>query len=120
MAALMKEMSSLGIRDRFKKMQELQSGGLFNPGSKMAKPKGGTGKRRRPTSGPSCASSARRKPARDGAVTETATVDHPREKCGPPWAWLRYETKQIFVASNSSKSNPSIQRRSKPRRSQWQ
>ncbi len=45
MASLMKEMSSLGIRDRFKKMQELQSGGLFNPGSKMAKPKGGTGKR---------------------------------------------------------------------------
>ncbi len=45
MAALMKEMSSLGIRDRFKKMQELQQGGLFNPGSKMAKPKGGTGKR---------------------------------------------------------------------------
>ena len=48
MAAMMKEMSSLGIRDRFKKMQELQQGGLFNPGSTMAKPKAGTGKRLTP------------------------------------------------------------------------
>ena len=48
MAAMMKEMSSLGIRDRFKAMQELQQGGMFNPGSQMAKPKGGTGKRLTP------------------------------------------------------------------------
>jgi signal recognition particle subunit SRP54 len=48
MAPLMKEMSSLGMRDRFKKMQEMQQGGMFNPGAKMSKAKVGTGKRLTP------------------------------------------------------------------------
>ena len=44
MASMMKEMAGLGMRDRFKKMQELQRG-LTNPMATMQKPKVGTGKR---------------------------------------------------------------------------
>jgi signal recognition particle subunit SRP54 len=44
MAAMMKEMAGLGMRDRFKKMQELQSG-LSNPMATLQRPKVGTGKR---------------------------------------------------------------------------
>jgi signal recognition particle subunit SRP54 len=44
MAAVMKEMAGLGMRDRFKKMQQLQSG-LSNPNAQLHKPKVGTGKR---------------------------------------------------------------------------
>jgi signal recognition particle subunit SRP54 len=44
MAAVMKEMAGLGMRDRFKKMQQLQSG-LSNPAALLQKPKVGTGKR---------------------------------------------------------------------------
>jgi signal recognition particle subunit SRP54 len=44
MAALMKEMAGLGMRDRFKKMQQLQQG-LTNPAAQLHKPKVGTGKR---------------------------------------------------------------------------
>jgi len=45
MADTMKSMSGLGIKDRFKKIQQLQQGGLFNPGAKLAREKKGTGKR---------------------------------------------------------------------------
>jgi signal recognition particle subunit SRP54 len=44
MAAMMKEMAGLGMRDRFKKMQELQKG-LSNPMAQMQRTKVGTGKR---------------------------------------------------------------------------
>jgi signal recognition particle subunit SRP54 len=44
MAAVMKEMAGMGMRDRFKKMQQLQSG-LANPAAQLQKPKVGTGKR---------------------------------------------------------------------------
>ncbi len=44
MASIMKEMAGLGVRDRFKKMQELQQG-LMNPNAALHKPKLGTGKR---------------------------------------------------------------------------
>ncbi len=44
MAAVMKEMAGLGMRDRFKKMQELQRG-LTNPDAQLQKAKLGTGKR---------------------------------------------------------------------------
>jgi signal recognition particle subunit SRP54 len=44
MAAVMKEMAGMGMRDRFKKMQQLQSG-LTNPAAQLHKPKVGTGKR---------------------------------------------------------------------------
>jgi signal recognition particle subunit SRP54 len=44
MAAVMKEMAGMGMRDRFKKMQQLQSG-LSNPNAQLHKPKVGTGKR---------------------------------------------------------------------------
>ncbi len=44
MATLMKEMSGLGMRDRFKKMQELQQG-LSNPTATLQRKKVGTGKR---------------------------------------------------------------------------
>jgi hypothetical protein len=37
-------MAGLGMRDRFKKMQELQKG-LSNPMAQLQKPKVGTGKR---------------------------------------------------------------------------
>ncbi len=44
MASIMKGMAGLGMRDRFKKMQELQQG-LMNPNGALHKPKLGTGKR---------------------------------------------------------------------------
>ena len=45
MADMMKKMSSMGMRDRMKTMQQLGSSGMLNPGAKLAKQKGGTGKR---------------------------------------------------------------------------
>jgi signal recognition particle subunit SRP54 len=48
MADMMKKMSSLGIRDRMRAMQQLGNSGMLNPGSKLAKQKGGTGKRLTP------------------------------------------------------------------------
>ena len=44
MSALMKEMSGLGVKDRFRKMQEVQSA-FSNPGARLNRPKIGTGKR---------------------------------------------------------------------------
>ncbi|MEX2114545.1 MAG: signal recognition particle protein [Pirellulales bacterium] len=44
MAAIMKEMAGLGMRDRMKKMQQLQSA-MTNPNAKLQKQKVGTGKR---------------------------------------------------------------------------
>jgi signal recognition particle subunit SRP54 len=48
MADLMKSMSSMGMRERMRKMQELTQGGMLNPGAKLAKTKVGTGKRLTP------------------------------------------------------------------------
>ena len=48
MAAMMKSMAGKGIRERMRMMQELQQGGLMNPGAKLGKPKQGTGKRLTP------------------------------------------------------------------------
>jgi len=48
MADIMKKMSGLGMRDRMRAMQDLTQGGLMNPGGKLAKQKGGTGKRLTP------------------------------------------------------------------------
>ena len=45
MADLMKRMSTMGMRDRMKAMQEITQGGMLNPGGKLAKQKVGTGKR---------------------------------------------------------------------------
>lgn len=45
MAALMKQMSSMGIRGRMQAVQELGRSGLLNPGAKLGKAKVGTGKR---------------------------------------------------------------------------
>ncbi len=45
MSGMMKEMAGLGMRDRMRKMNELQSGGFLNPGAQMSKQKKGTGKR---------------------------------------------------------------------------
>lgn len=45
MAPLMKRMNSMGVRDRVKMVNELQSGGFLNPGSQMTREKKGTGKR---------------------------------------------------------------------------
>jgi signal recognition particle subunit SRP54 len=44
MAAIMKEMAGLGMRDRLRKVQELQ-GAMTNPNAKLQKQKIGTGKR---------------------------------------------------------------------------
>ncbi len=44
MASIMKEMANLGMRDRFRKMQELQRA-MTNPNAQLARPKVGTGKR---------------------------------------------------------------------------
>jgi signal recognition particle subunit SRP54 len=48
MADLMKRMSSMGIRDRMRMMREISQGGLLNPGAKLARQKGDTGKRLTP------------------------------------------------------------------------
>ena len=62
MAAMMKKMAGMGMRDRMKAMQELQQGGLLE--SRRADGQG-QGRHRQtadaPTNGPSCANSARRK-----------------------------------------------------------
>jgi signal recognition particle subunit SRP54 len=48
MASLMKEMSGLGMRERMKKMNQLQQGGFLDPGSRLGRSKVGTGKRLSP------------------------------------------------------------------------
>ncbi len=48
MADMMKRMSSMGLRDRMKTMQQLGSSGMLDPGAKLAKAKVGTGKRLTP------------------------------------------------------------------------
>ncbi len=48
MADMMKRMSGMGIRERMRTMQEITQGGMLNPGGKLAKQKGGTGKRLTP------------------------------------------------------------------------
>ena len=45
MADMMKKMSSMGMRERMRTMQQLTQGGLLNPGATLAKSKVGTGKR---------------------------------------------------------------------------
>jgi signal recognition particle subunit SRP54 len=45
MADMMKSMAGMGIKERMSKMQQLTKSGMLNPGSKLAKQKGGTGKR---------------------------------------------------------------------------
>ncbi|MGW8256596.1 MAG: signal recognition particle protein [Thermoguttaceae bacterium] len=44
-ADMMKRMSSMGMRDRMKTMQQLTQGGMLNPGASLSKMKVGTGKR---------------------------------------------------------------------------
>jgi signal recognition particle subunit SRP54 len=45
MAVVMKRMSNMGIRERMRAVQELTQGGMLNPGGKLAKQKGDTGRR---------------------------------------------------------------------------
>ncbi|HEV7222954.1 MAG TPA: signal recognition particle protein [Pirellulales bacterium] len=45
MADIMKRMAGMGIRDRLKQVQQLQQGGLMDPGATLARQKVGTGKR---------------------------------------------------------------------------
>ena len=45
MKSLMKQMSSMGLRDRLKTMGQMQRGGMMDPGAMLTKPKGNTGKR---------------------------------------------------------------------------
>ena len=45
MADIMKRMAGMGLRDRMKQVQELQRGGMMDPGAMLAKKKVGTGKR---------------------------------------------------------------------------
>jgi len=45
MADIMKRMAGMGIRDRLKQVQQLQKGGLMDPGATLARQKVGTGKR---------------------------------------------------------------------------
>ncbi len=47
-ADIMKKMSSMGMRDRMKAMQEMTQSGMLNPGGRIAKQKKGTGKRLTP------------------------------------------------------------------------
>jgi signal recognition particle subunit SRP54 len=44
MAAMMTSMAGLGMRDRMREVQKLQAG-LANPASRLARPKGDTGRR---------------------------------------------------------------------------
>jgi len=48
MADMMKQMAGLGMRDRMKKVQELQRDGRLDPGATLARQKVGTGKRLSP------------------------------------------------------------------------
>ncbi len=48
MADMMKRMSSMGVRDRMRMMSDLSKGGMMNPGAKLTKQKGDTGKRLTP------------------------------------------------------------------------
>jgi len=41
-------MSTMGMRERMQAMQEMQQGGMLNPGAALARPKGTTGKRLSP------------------------------------------------------------------------
>jgi signal recognition particle subunit SRP54 len=45
MADLMKKMAGMGLRDRARMMQEMAKGGMLDPGGRLAKQKGSTGKR---------------------------------------------------------------------------
>lgn len=45
MADIMKRMAGMGMRDRLKQVQELQRGGMMDPGAMLARKKVGTGKR---------------------------------------------------------------------------
>jgi signal recognition particle subunit SRP54 len=47
-ADIMKRMSGMGARDKVRAMQELQQGGMLDPGGKLSKQKVGTGKRLTP------------------------------------------------------------------------
>ncbi len=47
-ADVMKKMSSMGMRDRMREMQKMTQGGMLDPGGKLAKQKGSTGKRLTP------------------------------------------------------------------------
>ncbi len=40
MASMMKEMSGLGMRDRMRKMQQLQQGGFMDPGNRLSRGQG--------------------------------------------------------------------------------
>ena len=48
MADIMKSMAGMGMRERMKKVQQLQQGGFLDPGSRLSKQKRGTGKRLSP------------------------------------------------------------------------
>lgn len=45
MADMMKKIAGMGMRDRMRAIQDMQRGGLLNPGSRLAREKGSTGKR---------------------------------------------------------------------------
>jgi signal recognition particle subunit SRP54 len=45
MADTMKSMSGMGMKDRFKRIQALQQGGMMDPGARLGREKKGTGKR---------------------------------------------------------------------------
>jgi signal recognition particle subunit SRP54 len=47
-ASKMKQMLGMGVRDRIKMMQEMQQGGMLDPGGRLSKQKVGTGKRLTP------------------------------------------------------------------------
>jgi signal recognition particle subunit SRP54 len=47
-ADVMKKMSSMGMMERMRTMQQISSSGMLNPGAKLAKQKQGTGKRLTP------------------------------------------------------------------------
>ena len=48
MADIMKRMSEMGVRERLRAVQELQRGGMFDPGGRLNRQKKGTGKRLTP------------------------------------------------------------------------
>jgi signal recognition particle subunit SRP54 len=47
-ADMMKKMSGMGMRDRMRAMQEMTQGGMMDPGGRLSKQKGSTGKRLTP------------------------------------------------------------------------
>ena len=73
MAAMMKQMATMGMRDRMKAVQQLQQGGLLDPGASWPREKSAPASGSAPKRKPANASSARRNSAKSNATKNGAS-----------------------------------------------